>query len=71
MFEITSTIASKTINVLHGVFAIYGLPDQIVSDNGLQFIADEFQMFLKSNGVKHIRSAPYHPATNGAVERFI
>ena len=54
VFEMTSTTASKTIDVLRGVFATSGLPDQIVSDNGPQFIADEFQMFLKSNCVKHI-----------------
>ena len=71
VFEMTSTTAYKTIDVLRGVFATYGLPDQIVSNKGPQFIADQFQMFLKSNGLKHIRSAPYHPATNGAVERFI
>ena len=45
--------------------------EQVVSDNGPQFIADEFATFMSSNGVKHIRSAPYHPASNGAVERFI
>ena len=27
--------------------------------------------YFKSNGVKYIRSAPYHPSSNGAVERFI
>ena len=43
--------------------------EQVVSDNGPQFISDEFTKFLKSNGVKHFRSSPYHPATNGAIER--
>ena len=28
-------------------------------------------MFMKNNGVKHIRSAPYHPASNGLAERFV
>ena len=28
-------------------------------------------MFLKQNGVKHVRSAPYHPSSNGAAERFV
>ena len=66
-----STTASKTIEVLRAVFARNGLPEQLVSDNGQQFIAEEFQLFLKMNGVKHITSAPYHPATNGLAERFV
>ena len=28
-------------------------------------------MFMKSNGVKHIRCAPYHPSSNGAAGRFV
>ena len=67
----STTTASKTVSVLREVFARYGLPQQLVSDNGPQFIAEEFSEFLRLNGVKHIRSAPYHPATNGAVERMV
>ena len=28
-------------------------------------------MFVRMNGIKHIRCPPYHPATNGLVERFV
>ena len=42
-----------------------------MSDNGPHFVSEEFQSFLKINGVKHLKSAPFHPATNGAVERFV
>ncbi|XP_048084302.1 uncharacterized protein LOC125284409 [Alosa alosa] len=66
-----STTASMTIQVLRGLFSCYGIPHILVSDNGPQFCAEEFSVFLKSNGVKHIRSAPYHPATNGLAERFV
>ena len=31
----------------------------------------QFQDFLQGNGIQHIRSAPYHPSTNGLVERFV
>ena len=67
----SSTTVSKTMDVLRQMFAAYGLPDQIVSDNGPQFISDDFAKFTKMNGIKHIRSAPYHPASNGLVERFV
>ena len=66
-----STTSAKTIVALREVFARFGLPKQLVSDNGPQFTSVEFNQFLKTNGVKHIRSAPYHPATNGAAERLV
>ena len=50
---------------------LYRIPEQLVSDNGPQFLSEEMNQFLATNGVKHIRSAPYHPSTNGAVERLV
>ncbi|CAB4028058.1 Transposon Tf2-9 poly [Paramuricea clavata] len=67
----SKTTTSKTVEALRTVFARNGLPEQLVSDNGPQFTAEEFQLFLKKNAVKHVTSAPYHPATNGLAERFI
>ena len=66
-----STTASKTIEELWKLFASYGLPEQIVTDNGPQFVSEEFATFTKANEVKHIKSAPYHPSTNRAVERLV
>lgn len=66
-----STTTSKTIQVLRGLFSHYGVPNIIVSDNGPQFCAEEFSLFLKANGVQHILSAPYHPSSNGQAERFV
>ena len=67
----TSTTAAKTIGVLRHLFSSHGLPEQVVSDNGPQFISKEFSTFMKSNAIKHIRYAPYHPSSNGAAERFV
>ena len=49
-----STTAQKTIMELCKLFAAYGLPKQIVPDNGPQFVSDEFATFVKMNGIKHI-----------------
>ena len=66
-----STIAAKTIEELRNIFARNGIPHQLVSDNGPQFVSDEFRNFMKVNGIRHIRTAVYHPASNGEAECFV
>jgi len=56
------------IEHLRTVFAQFGIPETILSDNGSCFASEEFGAFLLANGVKHITAAPYHGATNGLVE---
>ena len=67
----SSTTSQETIRALRQLFAAYGLPQQLVSDNGPQFSSVKFATFLTRNGVKHIRSSPYRPSTSGLAERFV
>ena len=71
VFQMTQTTTTKTVELLPQLFASYGLPEQVVSDNGPQFVSEEFRQFMQGNGIRHIRCAPYHPASNGLVERFV
>ena len=71
IFRMSSTTVEETIVVLRCIFASFGLPDQLVSDNGPQFTAREFADFVSANDIRHIHTAPYHPASNGAIERFV
>ena len=63
--------SERTIQCLRHTFALLGLPRYIVSDNGTAFTSDKFQLFCDNNGIKHIRCAPYHPASNGLAERAV
>ncbi|XP_052751027.1 uncharacterized protein K02A2.6-like [Galleria mellonella] len=70
--EIVPTMNSGTvITVLRKIFTSQGLPDVLVSDNGRAFTSEEFNNFLKKNGIKHLYSPPYHPETKGQIERAI
>lgn len=60
-----------TIPILQSIFATFGLPVKIVTDNGAQFTSFKFEQFCKANGILHKRSAPFHPASNGQAERYV
>ena len=52
------------------VFSRYGLLRALVTDNGPQFISQEFWDYLQTNDIHHLRTAVYNPTENGLVERF-
>ena len=52
-------------------FSQYGIPVQLISDNGTQFTSQEFKNFIKILGIKHIRTAAYHQSSNGQAERYV
>ena len=43
---------------------------KLLSDNGACYISDEMQDYFSDKGIKHIKSAPYHPMTQGKIERY-
>lgn len=68
MSTITSTTTSRC---LRKIFASFGVPESLVTDNGPSFVSDEFEQFLSKNAIKHKTSPPYHPASNGLAERAV
>jgi transposase InsO family protein len=68
---LTNSITSQTIiKWMKRIFSLFGSPLKIRSDNGRQFVSEEFQDFLKIRNIAHDRSAVYHPQANGLVEVF-
>lgn len=70
-FAVHNVTSTKTIEILRDLFARYGLPRQIVSDNASVFTSQEFQNFLKINEIQHLTGSPYHPISNGAAENAV
>ena len=66
----TST-SEATIEKLRIAFSTHGLPEMVVTDNGSNFVSKELEAFLKQNGIRHIKTAPYYPSSNGLAERAV
>ncbi|XP_033753195.1 uncharacterized protein K02A2.6-like [Pecten maximus] len=53
------------------MIAKYGIPDEVISDNGPQFGSAEFREFGREYGFTHTTSSPYHAQSNGLAERMV
>ncbi len=43
---------------------------RLLSDNGSSYVADDLAKWLEHEGMQHVRGAPYHPQTQGKIERW-
>ena len=43
---------------------------RIISDNGPQFISNDFKKYIRLSGMTHVRTSPYYPQSNGKLERY-
>ena len=50
------------VNVVH--------KPRLLSDNGASYISGELANYIKDQGMSHVRGAPYHPQTQGKIERW-
>ncbi|XP_048484533.1 uncharacterized protein K02A2.6-like [Plutella xylostella] len=71
VFPVPSTAANWTIDKLVELWGRWGIPKQLVSDNGPPYSSSEFAKFTRSYGIDHIFAAPYHPSSNGAAENAV
>jgi len=66
--------AEAVLEVLKGAMAKHGLPKEILTDNGPQFVTwkgvTRFEKLLHKLGIYHTRARPHHPQTLGKLESF-
>ena len=63
--------SEEVIRHCKSIFARHGVPEQVISDNGPQFAADEFKLFAVLYGFEHSISSPYYLQGNGEAERAV
>ena len=65
------TTTATVVSAIKTIFARFGIPVEIVSDNGPQFSSREFKQFARKYGFKHTTSSPGYAQSNGQAERHI
>ena len=69
VIQLKSTTSRAIIEALKSVLSRHGIPEVIMSDNGLQFASEEFAGFTKGYNFHHVTSSPLFPQSNGHAER--
>ncbi len=69
--ELPDTLSKTVIDKTKAHFSRYGLPAQCHTDNGPQFISQEYANFASQYGFRHTTSSPYHSQGNGRAEAAV
>ena len=73
-FELDHLKNVSSVHVIRKIkshFARHGIPKQVITDNGPQFVAHNFQIFTKEWDFEHVTCSPYHSQANGKAESAV
>lgn len=62
--------SATVADALMSLFAMVGIPGEVLTDCGSNFTSRLMKSLYECLGVKGIKTSPYHPQTDGLVERF-
>ena len=69
--QLRDTKSTTIIRKLRSLFAKFGIPTKVMSDNGPQYSSQEFADFAKQYDFVHNTSSPRHPQSNGLAEKYV
>ena len=69
--NLQTTTTRAVCKVFRALFARYGVPDTLITDNGPQFSSAEFVTFTKVWSFEHSTSSPHYPQSNGKAENAV
>jgi len=69
--ELLSQTSFHVIEMLKKIFARFGIPEVLRTDNGFCYRSESFSAFMESWGVVHKTSSPRYPEKYGMAERSV
>lgn len=69
--QLGSMTTAAVVKHLKNIFARFGIPNKLISDNGPQFSSSEFKDFVNQWEIDHVTSSPLYPRSNGLAERNV
>ena len=63
--------SDQVIGKMKNIFARWGIPEELVSDNGPQFTSETFHLFADKYGFRQTYSSPHFPQSNGEAESAV
>ncbi len=69
-FPLRTITTPKVIHALIQLFSRVGIPEEILTDQGTNFTSRLMKQLHQQLGITAVRTSPYHPQTDGLVERF-
>lgn len=69
--HLSNITSRQVIFKLKNIFSRWGIPEQLVSDNGTQFTACEFREFAENYDFEQIFTSPHYPQANGEAESAV
>ncbi|XP_067442125.1 uncharacterized protein [Thunnus thynnus] len=69
-FPLKKIKARQIVNCLIQLFSRVGIPKEIITDQGTNFTSSLLKEVYRLLGIQGVKTSPYHPQTDGLVERF-
>ena len=69
--RLKDTLSSTVVKKTKAIFSRHGIPEELVSDNGPQFISQEYKQFTSEWDIVHTTSSPEYPQSNGLAEKAV
>uniref|UniRef100_A0A669D934 Gypsy retrotransposon integrase-like protein 1 n=1 Tax=Oreochromis niloticus TaxID=8128 RepID=A0A669D934_ORENI len=69
-FPLKKIKARQIVNCLIQLFSRVGIPKEIITDQGTNFTSKMLKEVYRLLGIQGVKTSPYHPQTDGLVERF-